>query len=141
MSREIGNAGYGLTNNGVITDSTANTLHIRANIVNSNNTTSDPGEDIVFYLDGSGVNQSVVRHDNNTGETSGIINRISSVSFAYTNYVNTGSPPIGAGPTTGKIRITLTVMLDNVQGQPSGQTVTVFSDVTLRNSPYMLGQY
>ena len=143
MSREIGNAGYGLNDNGIVTDSTATKLHIRANIVNNanNSTTSDPGEDIVFYLDGTGANQSVVRHDNRTGETSGIINRISSVNFAYQNYVNSGTPPVGPGPDTGKIRITLTVILENVQGQPSGQTVTVSSDVTLRNSQYMRGQY
>jgi|KBSSwiStaDraftv2_1062776.scaffolds.fasta_scaffold59422_2 Tfp pilus assembly protein PilW len=142
MSREIGNAGYGLTNNGVVTDSTATTLHVRSNIVNTNNTTSDPGEDIVFYLDGSGGDQSVVRHDNNTGETSGIINRISSVSFAYQNYANPGEiVPPGPGPATGRITITLTVTLENVQYQTSGQTVTVTSDVTLRNSAYMRGQY
>jgi hypothetical protein len=141
MSREIGNSGYGLSDNGVVTDSTASLLHIRSNIVNSNSTTTDPGEDIVFYLDGTGGDQSVVRHDNNTGETSGIINRISSVSFTYQNFVNTGTPPSGPGPATGKVTITLTVMLENVQGQMSGQTVTVTSDVTLRNSEYMRGQY
>jgi prepilin-type N-terminal cleavage/methylation domain-containing protein len=141
MSREIGNAGYGLTYNGVVTDSTSTKLHIRSNIVNTNSQTVDPGEDIVFYLDGTGGDQSVVRHDNNTNETSGIINRISSVSFAYQNYVSTGSPPVGPGPATGKITITLTVILENVRGQPSGQTVTVSSDVTLRNSEYMRGQY
>lgn len=142
MSREIGNAGYGLSDNGVVTDSTATMLHIRSNVVNTNSTTTDPGEDVVFYLDGNGTNQSVVRHDNNTGETSGIINRISSVSFAYANYTNTGPATIGAaGPDTGKITITLTVILENVQGQPTNQTVTISSDVTLRNSAYMRGQY
>jgi Tfp pilus assembly protein PilW len=141
MSREIGNAGYGLTDNGIVTDSTATLLHIRSNLDNSNNTTTDPGEDIVFFLDGTGGDQSVVRHDNRTNETSGIINRISSVNFAYQNYVSSGTPPVGAGPSTGKVTITLTVILENVQGQASGQTVTVTSDVTLRNSPYMRGQY
>jgi len=141
MSREIGNAGYGLTDNGVVADSTSSVLHIRANTDNSNATTSDAGEDIVFYLDGTGNDQSVVRHDNNLNETSGIINRISSVSFAYTNYVNTGVPPVGAGPDTGKISITLIVKLPDIEGQPSNQTVTVTSDVTLRNSTYMRGQY
>jgi Tfp pilus assembly protein PilW len=143
MSREIGNAGYGLNDNGIVTDSTSNVLHVRSNFSNSNFTTSDPGEDIVFYLDGSGVNQSVVRHDNNTNETSGIINRISSVNFVYTNYAS-GSPngTIGtAGPNTGKVTITLTVNLPQVSGQPSNQTITVSSDVTLRNSTYMRGQY
>jgi prepilin-type N-terminal cleavage/methylation domain-containing protein len=144
MSREIGNAGYGLETNGIVAaDSTATKLHFRANIVNqaNNNTTSDPGEDIVFYLDGTGSDRSVVRHDNNTGETSGIINRISSVNFEYQNYVNSGSVPVGPGPSTGKIKITLTVILANVEGQPSEQTITVSSEVTLRNSPYMRGQY
>jgi len=141
MSREIGNSGYGLTDNGIVTDSTANKLHFRANTVNSgnNNTTSDPGEDLVFYLDGSGANQSVVRRDNNTGEISGIINRISSVNFSY--YVTPGGSAVSAGSTVNIVTITLTVNLENVQGQPSGQTVTVTSNVTLRNSPTMRGQY
>jgi len=142
MSREIGNSGYGLNDNGVVTDSTTTMLHIRSNFLNTNSTTTDPGEDIAFYLDGSGANQSVVRHDNNTNETSGIINRISSVTFVYTNYTSTSVPAVGsAGPDTGKITIMLTVSLPNIQGQPSGQTVTVSSDVTLRNSAYMRGQY
>jgi len=143
MSREIGNAGYGLTNNGVVSDSTATKLHIRANLVNSNATTSDPGEDIVFYLDGTGGDQSVVRRDNNTGEISGIINRISSVNFVYQNYANPGEVvPVGVpGEATGRVTITLTVNLENIPGQVAGQTVTVTSDVTLRNSAYMRGQY
>lgn len=141
MSREIGNSGYGLNDNGIVSDSTSTMLHFRANVVNDNNTTSDPGEDLMFYLDGSGTDQSVVRHDNNTGETSGIINRISSVSFAYQNYSVTGTPCSGACVDTGKITITLTVNLEDVQGQPTGQTVTVTSEVTLRNSSYMRGQY
>jgi prepilin-type N-terminal cleavage/methylation domain-containing protein len=145
MSREIGNAGYGLDDNGVVSDSTATVLHIRSNVVNTgtnHDTTSDPGEDIVFYLDGTGNDRSVVRHDNNTNETSGIINRVSSVNFDYVNYVNPPDTlPVGASPATGKITITLTVEMPNVVGQPSGQTVTVRSDVTLRNSRYMRGQY
>src|SRR5262245_8541541 len=35
MSREIGNAGYGLTDNGLVADSTASVLHFRANTTNS----------------------------------------------------------------------------------------------------------
>ena len=141
MSREIGNAGFGLSDNGIVADSTDKTLHVRSNFNNTNFTTSDPGEDIVFYLDGLGTDRSVVRHDNNTGETSGIINRISNVNFVYTNYTSTGSSTGSADPTTGKITITLTVYLPDVQGQPSNQTITVISDVTLRNSTFMRGQY
>lgn len=139
MSREIGNSGYGLMDNGIVADSTASKLHFRTNTVNTNGTTSDPGEDMVFYLDGSGADQSVVRHDNNTNETSGVINRISSVSFVY--HVTPNDAGVPAGPTVNIVTITLTVNLENVQGQPSGQTVTVSSNVTLRNSPTMRGQY
>ena len=144
MSREIGNAGYGLSYNGIVTDSTASKLHFRANTVNNNTTTSDAGEDVVFYLDGSGANQSVVRLDKNNydnyGELpSGIINRVSSVNFVY--HVTQGDAGIAAGPTVNIVTITLTVNLENVQGQPTGQTVTVTSNVTLRNSPTMRGQY
>lgn len=148
MSREIGNSGYGLTNNGIVTDSTASKLHFRANTVNNNSTTSDAGEDVVFYLDGSVSNQSVVKHDNNTGETSGIINRISSVSFVY--HVTSGDAGIDVATATPVIwgtvnivTITLTVQLDDAPGQPSGKIypVTVSSNVTLRNSPTMRKQY
>ena len=139
MSREIGNSGYGLTDNGIITDSTSSMLHCRANIINNNGTTTDPGEDLMFYLDGTSANRSVVRHDNSTGETSGIINRISSVNFVY--HVTPGDAGVAAGPTVNVVTITLVVELENVQGQPTGQTVTVSSNVTLRNSPTMRGQY
>lgn len=147
MSREIGNSGYGLSHNGLgwysgqtwSTDCNTQFLRFRANVLNNDQFTNGPGEDVAYYYDGD--TQSVVRHDINTGVTSGIINRISNVSFAYTNFVNSGTPPVGPNPETGKVTITLTVNLEDVQGQPTGQTVTVSSDVTLRNSPYMLGQY
>src|SRR5689334_10651450 len=35
MSREIGNSGYGLNDNGVVLDSSATVLHIRSNVVNT----------------------------------------------------------------------------------------------------------
>jgi prepilin-type N-terminal cleavage/methylation domain-containing protein len=141
MSREIGNCGYGLMNNGLVADSTSSKLHCRTNVVNNNSTTSDPGEDIVYYLEGTNENRSVVRHDLNTGGTSGIINRISSVEFIY-HVVSTDSG-VAAGPSVNVVTITLTVDLDNAPGQPSGQTfpVRVSSNVTLRNSATMRGQY
>jgi prepilin-type N-terminal cleavage/methylation domain-containing protein len=148
MTREIGNAGYGLSTNGiVVADSGENQLHFRTNVDNSNSTTSDPDEDVTFYLHES---LSVVRYDKNlnTTTTSGLINRISDVDFVYHNYTynaSTGNVDITSGTTpasnTARITIILTVTLPNVAGQPSGQTVKVQSDVTLRNSPYMLGQY
>jgi len=140
MSREIGNSGYGLNYNGIGADSTNKLLHFRANITNNNSTTSDPGEDVVFYLEGSGASKSVVRYDNNTGVSSGIINRVSDVTFKYNQ--DAGDPTSNtAASNTARVRITLTVFLTDARGQPTNQTVVLTSDVTLRNSPYMLGQY
>lgn len=148
MSREIGNAGFGLEHNGLgwydvnnawFTDCTTQMLRFRTNVSNNDAATDGPGEDVAYYFDSA--SQSVLRHDRNTGVTSGIINRISNVTFAYQNYVNIGTPPTGPSDTTGKVTITLTVNLENVTGQPTNQSVTLKSDVTLRNSPYMLSKY
>jgi prepilin-type N-terminal cleavage/methylation domain-containing protein len=140
MSREIGNSGYGLSNNGlVLADCSTSALRYRANVDNTNNATTESGEDVTYLFDAT--SQSVVRYDRNTGITSGIINRVSNVAFSYQNYVNVGTVPVGPSTSTGKVTIALTVNLENVQGQPQNQTVTLTSDITLRNSPYMLGQY
>ncbi len=146
MSREIGNSGYGLKNdNGlVLADCTNKKLHFRANNQNNNGTVTDQGEDIVFFWDAA--TQSVVKYDAyNGGSTSGIVNQISDVVFLYQNYspdcIPTILAPCTASANTGKITVILTVNLPPVQGQPSGQTETVKSDITLRNSPYHLGQY
>jgi prepilin-type N-terminal cleavage/methylation domain-containing protein len=143
MSREIGNAGYGLTTNGIVfADSGEKSIRFRANVSNNGSGQTDgPGEDVMyFYDDGS---QSVLRYDRNTGVTSGVINRVSDVDFVFHNYNPNGSFTSGtvAGPTTGRVTIVLKVILADIQGQPTGRVETVRSDVTLRNSPYMLGQY
>ena len=142
MSREIGNSGFGLKTNGIVlSDSTAKRLHIRANVVNNDFETDDPGEDITFYWDS--VSQSVVRYDAyNGGSTAGIINRVSDVDLIYHNYAPDGSNSPGAAALeTARVNIALKVTLPSVQGQPSNQTVKVSSDITLRNSAYTLGQY
>jgi type II secretory pathway pseudopilin PulG len=145
MSREIGNSGYGLTSNGlVLADCTDKRLHFRANTVNTGNSiaTDAPGEDVTFFWDNT-IAGSVVRYDAyNGGTTSGVINRVSDVDFVYYNYATDGTfSPGPAAANTGRVTITLTVILADVRGQPTGQTVKIRSDVTLRNSPYMLGQY
>lgn len=150
MSREIGNAGYGLLTNGlVLADSNASRIHFRSNVSNSNFTTSDPNEDVTFFCDGCDADGgSVVRFDAyNGGSTSGIINSVSNVQFQYWDYNQLTHAVTGpfAAPTvdTGRVTITLTVVLTNVHGAPAGASsnVTVTSDVTLRNSPYMLNRY
>ncbi len=85
----------------------------------------------------------------NQPQTSVIINRISKVEFLYFDYLNSTltPPPAQPPPTyiptvnTSRIRVKITVSLENVQGQTNNQSVVLVSDVTLRNSDYMLQQY
>jgi prepilin-type N-terminal cleavage/methylation domain-containing protein len=162
LSREIANAGFGLetpgdarlASNGIVpADSNATQIHIRANINNIGLTTlppgstvlstNEPGEDITYFFDAA--TDSIVRYDpHNTPTTSVVVNRISNVIFEYFDYVGADSTGVQVTtPTndTGRIRITVTVQLDPVYGQPNPSNVTFTSDVTLRNSRYMLNQY
>lgn len=149
MSREIANSGYGIsisgqTNNGIVTaDSTTKQLHFRANLVNSDLTTNSPGEDLTYFYDSA--TKSIVRYDpNDSPQTSVIVNKISDVTFTYFSYTGSSSTATKTSvPTadTGRIRINVSVTMDAVQGQPDNQSVTFTSDVTLRNSNYMLNQY
>jgi prepilin-type N-terminal cleavage/methylation domain-containing protein len=145
ISREISNSGYGLTSNGIVlSDSGAKKIHFRANLVNADTSTNSIGEDVTYFFDSA--TQSIVRYDPNaTPKTSVIVNRISDVTFSYTNF--TPAIPNGSAPATtptndtGRINITVTVKMEEVEGQPTNQTITFTSDVTLRNSTYMLNQY
>jgi hypothetical protein len=132
-----------LAGNGIVyADSNLTQLHILANVINTNAVLTDSGENVTFYFEPT--SQSILRYDANDGGTSVLINRVSNVNFQYFDY--TGSSATGTqvtSPTvnTGRVRIILTVSLDQVQGQANPQNVVLVSDVTLRNSPYMLQQY
>jgi prepilin-type N-terminal cleavage/methylation domain-containing protein len=162
MSREISNAGFGIyedsitqrpSNGIIIADSGPNKIHFRANVENvgpnplpTNSTvlsTNQSGEDVTYFFDSA--TDSVVRYDpNGTIPTSVVVNRISNVTFQYFNYAGSNSTPTETTvPTidTARIRITVTVQLEPVVGQPNNQTITFTSDVNLRNSNYMLNQY
>ena len=143
LSREIGNSGYGLTTNGIVTaDSNPQMLHFRSNVENGDATTNSPGEDLTYYFDED--TQSIVRYDpNDNPQTAVIVNRISDVTFQYFDYNGTSTPTQQTIPTnnTGRVRINITVQLEPVEGQPDNQIVSFTSDVTLRNSKYMLKQY
>jgi prepilin-type N-terminal cleavage/methylation domain-containing protein len=151
MSREISNAGLGLSNNGLVA---ANSDDIRIRIRSNLNAfcgadsacdddTSQPGEDIVYTLinnttGGGGDNQRLItRQDVNDGNAiSALANRIDSLSFVYVN---------AAGATTAdasqaqKVKITVTVTLPKVgsEGQPGYQPpsqMQLVSEAVLRNS-------
>jgi prepilin-type N-terminal cleavage/methylation domain-containing protein len=147
MSRQIGNAGFGLkdgilgSNGLVLADCNATRLHFRANTNSSNDTTSDPGEDVTFYYDAS--TQSIVRYDAaNGGSASSIINQVSQVNFTYYNYASDGSSAAGSPSNqTARVTIKLTVLIGGDGNVQNPRNVTIQSDITLRNSQYGLGQY
>ena len=170
ISREIANTGFGIydgyselmADNGIIVaDSDAHKIHFRSNLMNTGPRTAPsgstvistnlPGENITYFFDDD--TDSIVRYDpfgieTSPGvygpQTSYVVNKISNVTFEYYNYEGVNSTPtITNVPTvdTGRIRITVSVEMDPVVGQPDGQRVTFSTDVTLRNSNYMLRQY
>lgn len=156
MTREIGNSGYGLLNNGLVVNPVSyssdncgeNQIHFRANIDNTDLLTTGLGEDITYYFDAA--SQSVVRYDPAANpQTSGIINSISDVDFLYYNFgvacPNTPGGCLGdASPDTGKIKITLTVVLDTgtaVNANGNRRNVEITSEVALRNAPTVRGRY
>lgn len=153
ISREIANSGYGIAGNGIVSnESDSQQIHILSNVINTNTVITDPGENITYFFEPT--TQSILRHDANgggagTAETSIVINRISSVNFRYFDYTGSNPIPSEVNPATtatnktnaGRVRVTITVSMENVIGQVNPQNVTLVSDVTLRNADYMLQQY
>lgn len=147
MSREIANSGYGTITNGLMSDSTTEQIHFVSNHVNTNDKLEEPGENVTYYFEPS--TQSILRYDaNGSGPgsplTSIIINQISRVDYKYFNYTGSNALPTETDfPTadTGRVRIKLTVNLQRIVGQVNPDSVVLTSDVTLRNSLYMLNNY
>jgi len=148
MSREIGNSGFGLMDNGLVADSNNKKIHFRANIQNNDSATDDLGENVTYFYEPT--SESIMRYDACplstacSPSTTVIINGISEINILYLNYNGTNSTATETTtPTvnTGRVRITLLVKLDDTYGQPLNRFVTLSSDVTLRNSNYMLNQY
>lgn len=149
MSREIGNAGFGLkrgiyASNGLVqADCNATRLHFRTNTNNLNSLVNDPGENVTFYYDAN--TSSIVRYDPNANPTtSAIVNQVSSVQFQYFDYDGNGVASQVGTPTddTARVRIKLTVLLvSDPNDVANKKNVTIESDITLRNAPYNIGQY
>lgn len=167
MSREISNAGFGLyenetsevADNGiVIADSGNRRIRFRSNQLNSGGrpeapgpTTlaiNEPGEDVTYFFDAATL--SIVRFDphglgQNQPSTSVIVNKVSDVRYEYFDYSGATALPTGPNLTptirTGRVRITVEVQLDRVEGQVNPDSVIFSSEVALRNNSYMLLQY
>lgn len=146
MSRELANSGFGLNDQGIVYADTSNTrIHFRANLDNSNLTTTEIDEDLTYFYDSA--NEAIMRFDRNTGKSAVLASGVTALNFSYRDFVleNDGSvsiQPFASAPSanTGRIRISVTVSLDPVNGQPGG-TTSLVSEVSLRNSTYLLNRY
>lgn len=91
MSREVSNAGFGLTSNGIVAaDSDSASIRIRSNLNaftggTGYNTTSEQDEDVSFSLYANGSNVMVTRYDVNTATTTVLANRIDEFNIHYYN--------------------------------------------------------
>lgn len=150
MSREISNAGIGMSNNGLVADDSDDTsIRIRSNLnafcgttTACDSDTSDSGEDVVFALinnttGGGGDNQRLItRQDvNNSNAISALANRIDALDFTYLKSDGTTTTDASLAQ---KVTITVTVTLPAVgsQGQAGYQPpsqMQLVSEAVLRN--------
>jgi len=163
MSREIANAGFNLSGNGIVAaDSTANRLRIRGNLnrfdydlsvtSTSRESVQDSGEDITYFINQADNTKYLARHDlYGTGSTV-LANRIDSMNIHYFDQKVTYTALPGGDDitsvsalevtdktTANYIVIAVSVTLDAVgtPGSPGYQppySVLLCSDITLRNT-------
>jgi len=136
MSREIGNSGYGLTDNGIISaDSSATSIRVRANL-NNDSDLDDIDEDVRFVYQSG--NTEIVRYDDSTSvnQRSVLATKITSLTIRY---LDTAGTAVAAGSAE---RISIEVLVDLPAGpeQPAGE-VRLISQVALRNAPTTLQQF
>jgi type II secretory pathway pseudopilin PulG len=146
MTREIGNAGLGLSSNGLICDepdeSTFGEIRVRSNLdafpPSGDTDTTDKDEDVVFSLINDATvtppQRLITRQDVNTGKISQLANRVDALQFTFFNEDGTAATPDAAE----RVQITVTVTLPAV-GTPNGPgyqpptRVRLQSEATLRN--------
>lgn len=162
MSREIANAGFNLTNNGLVAaDCSLNEIRVRSNLNRydydpsvidaSRNNVQDSGEDITYFINEADNTKYLARHDQFGSGSTVLANRIDGMNVHYFDQkVTYTAPPGGAditdvsaaevSPANAKyIVIAISVTLDAVgkPGSPGYQppySVLLCSDVTLRNT-------
>ncbi|HEV8431584.1 MAG TPA: prepilin-type N-terminal cleavage/methylation domain-containing protein [Pyrinomonadaceae bacterium] len=163
MSREVANAGFNLSNNGIVSDSGPNRLRIRANLnrfmvddpsltTTQRETAQDSNEDITYYLNDVDQTRYLARYDLYGNGGTVLANRIDSMNFHYFDQKVTYTAAPGDDDITSVsavevtdvtrakyIVIAVSVTLDAVgtPGSPGYQppySVLLCSDVTLRNA-------
>lgn len=162
MSREIANAGFNMTGNGLVAaDSGINEIRVRSNLNRydydpsvsdeSRDKVQDANEDITYFINTADNTMYLARHDEyGTGSTV-LANRIDGMNIHYFDQKVTYVAPPGGSDITGVsatevspasakyIVIAVSVTLDAIgtPNQPGYQppySVLLCSDVALRNS-------
>ena len=162
MSREIANAGFNMTGNGIVAaDSNLNEIRVRSNLNRydydlsvtdaSRNNVQDSGEDITYFINSADNTMYLARHDKYGSGSTVLANRIDGMNIHYFDRKVTYVAPAGGSDITGAsaaevspssakyIVIAISVTLDAV-GQPGSPgyqppySVLLCSDVTLRNT-------
>jgi prepilin-type N-terminal cleavage/methylation domain-containing protein len=147
MSREIANAGLGLSSNGITSDvpneTTFGEIRVRSNLnglpPTNDTTTKDADEDVVYTLINDATvdppQRLITRQDVNMNKISQVANRIDALQFTFLKADGTATTPSGAE----RVRINTTVTLPAVgtagsAGYQPAQVMRLQSDVTLRNT-------
>jgi Tfp pilus assembly protein PilW len=157
MTREMANAGFGLSNNGIVAaDSNETAIRVRANLnafdgYTSSNSISDRNEDVKYSLYSAGSDSYIVRLDIGTqNQTTVLANRVDSLKIRYypakINYtlgsncdISTASSEVTLKSDTKYIVISVCVEL-TARGTPGSSgyqpasRVQLVSDVYLRNA-------
>ena len=161
MSREIANAGFNLSNNGIVAgDSDLRSIRIRSNLnkydpaagADSQKDVIDPGEDVKYFINAAANTNYLVRYDANaTGKAQKTVlaNRLDSLRIHYFDQqvsystsgcdINNPSSAEVAPEAARYIVIAVCVQLPEVgtAGSPGHRralNVLLASDVTLRNA-------
>jgi Tfp pilus assembly protein PilW len=143
MSREIGNSGYGLADNGIVlADSGTSSIRVRANLDNDSFLTGADEDIRYIFQNPSGITGSIVRYDNSLGAAGNVVlaTNISALKLTYfdVNGIAIANPANYASAE----RLTIEVRVDLPAGleQPAS-TVKLVSDVALRNAPNTLESF
>lgn len=156
ISREVANAGFGLSNNGIVAaDSGAGSIRVRANLnafegVSSSGSVSDPHEDVRYRLVAAAANSYIERLDVNTGAKVAILaNRVDDFTVAYYSdkvdyaaddcVIEANAAEVGDTKDARYVVIAVCVDLP-ARGSPGGvgyqppSSVQLISSVALRNA-------
>ncbi|HKR61111.1 MAG TPA: hypothetical protein VJS64_15430, partial [Pyrinomonadaceae bacterium] len=145
MTREIGNSGYGLTDNGIATsDSNTSSIRVRANLDNNSTlAASDPeaDEDVRYVWQTN--NRTIVRYSPlpaANGTTSVMAYDVTFMQLTYYDANGVVITDAAQYKRAERVRIEIRIELPAIMGTPAS-IVGLVSDVALRNAPATLQQF